>query len=93
MVQFHLDATESACSEQLDYAQLQKLAEPCRESQVRYSPAICMGARKAVIMDNPDFAHISASYAERQNLTMRMSNVSRLRWKLAFRITFGAWTK
>jgi hypothetical protein len=39
----------------------------------RYTPAICMGARKAVISGNPDHNHVSTSYAERQNLTMRMS--------------------
>ncbi len=38
----------------------------------RYSPAQCVGARKQVIEDKPDPAHVSTSYAERQNLTMRM---------------------
>ena len=42
-------------------------------SEVRYSPAVCMGARKAVIVGRPDHAHVSTSFAERQNLTMRMS--------------------
>jgi hypothetical protein len=42
-------------------------------SEVRYSPAVCMGSRKAVINGAPDFKHISTSYVERQNLTMRMS--------------------
>lgn len=32
-----------------------------------------MGARKAVISGKPDYSHISTSYIERQNLTMRMS--------------------
>jgi len=32
-----------------------------------------MGARKAIISGNPDHSHVSTSYAERQNLTMRMS--------------------
>ena len=32
-----------------------------------------MGARKAIISGNPDHSHVSISYAERQNLTMRMS--------------------
>ncbi len=31
-----------------------------------------MGARKAVISGEPDYEHISTSYTERNNLTMRM---------------------
>ena len=53
---------------------LQKIYGSVSESrETRYSPAICMGARKAVISGNPDHNHVSTSYAERQNLTMRMS--------------------
>ena len=39
----------------------------------RYSPAECTGARKTWIEGDPDPKHVSTSYAERQNLTMRMS--------------------
>lgn len=38
----------------------------------RYSPAECTGARKERIEGNPDIKHVSTSFAERQNLTMRM---------------------
>jgi hypothetical protein len=38
----------------------------------RYSPAECIGARKERIEGNPDPKHVSTSFAERQNLTMRM---------------------
>src|SRR3546814_18339857 len=38
----------------------------------RYSPAECIGARKDRIEGNPDPKHVSTSFAERQNLTMRM---------------------
>lgn len=38
-----------------------------------HSPADCIVAKKKVISGNPDEAHVSTSYAERQNLTMRMS--------------------
>lgn len=43
------------------------------QGEVRYSPAVCMGTKKAVITGNPDFKHTSTSFVERQNLTMRMS--------------------
>jgi hypothetical protein len=38
----------------------------------RYSPAECIGAHKQPIEGNPDPKHISTSYAERQNLNVRM---------------------
>jgi IS1 family transposase len=70
----YLSAVEDAFGANIDYAMLQKIYGAAPEGpQVRYSPAICMGVRKAVISSNPDFKHISTSYVERQNLTMRMS--------------------
>ena len=39
----------------------------------RYSPPKCIGAVKQVIQGNPDPELINTSFAERQNLTMRMS--------------------
>src|SRR5205085_8673944 len=58
----------------IDYAMLVKLfGQDPQEDEKRYSPAKCNGCRKEVIMGNPDPAHISTSYAERANLTMRMS--------------------
>jgi hypothetical protein len=51
---------------------LVKLYGPDPEGERRYSPARCVGADRRVISGKPDREHISTSYAERQNLTMRM---------------------
>jgi IS1 family transposase len=70
----YLEAIEDAFGTEVDYAMLQKIyGKPQEGGEVRYSPAQCMGARRAVISGMPDFAHISTSFTERQNLTMRMS--------------------
>ncbi len=70
----YLHAVEDVFGTEIDFAMLQKIYGTAEQGpETRYSPAICMGARKAVITGNPDFEHISTSYVERQNLTMRMS--------------------
>ncbi|HVU07551.1 MAG TPA: IS1 family transposase [Verrucomicrobiae bacterium] len=69
----YLTAVEDAFGSDVDYAMLQKIYGIVPEKgEVRYSPAQCMGARKAVISGMPDIRHISTSYTERQNLSMRM---------------------
>ena len=57
----------------IDYAMLVRLygAEPAGEG--RYSPAKCTGAKSCAVTGNPNPKLISTSFAERQNLTMRMS--------------------
>ncbi|MDE0149816.1 MAG: IS1 family transposase [Rhodospirillaceae bacterium] len=69
----YLEAVEGAFGADVDYAMLVKLYGDAPEREKRYSPATCVGARKRKIEGNPDPAHVSTSYAERQNLTMRMS--------------------
>ena len=69
----YLDAVEGAFGADIDYAQLIKFYGDAPGPAGRYSPAECTGIRKTRVEGKPDKAHISTSYAERQNLTMRMS--------------------
>jgi IS1 family transposase len=69
----YLSAVEDAFGTEIDYAMLIKIyGNGGGYSEVRYSPAVCMGAKKAVINGKPDFDHVSTSITERNNLTMRM---------------------
>lgn len=69
----YLEAVEGTFGGDVDFAQLVKLYGPSITAPGRYSPAECIGARKHRVEGNPDIAHVSTSYVERQNLTMRMS--------------------
>jgi hypothetical protein len=70
----YLTAVEDAFGSDIDFAQLVKIyGDTAQTGEVRYSPAQCMGARKTIISGQPEHRHISTSYTERQNLTMRMS--------------------
>jgi IS1 family transposase len=68
----YLEAVEGAFGGDIDYAMLVKLYGPTPTPPGRYSPAQCIGARKTRIEGDPDRKHVSTSYVERQNLTMRM---------------------
>lgn len=69
----YLEAVEGAFGADIDFAVLQKIYGTVPEAlKGRYSPAVCLGARKERIEGNPDPAHVSTSYVERNNLTMRM---------------------
>lgn len=69
----YLDAVELTFGGDIDYAQLIKMYGKSLDNEHRYSPADCTGIKKNVIMGSPRTKHISTSYVERQNLTMRMS--------------------
>ena len=67
----YLEAVEGAFGADVDYAQLIKIYGGSQD-EARYSPAECIGCETKVIQGKPDMKHVSTSYVERQNLTVRM---------------------
>ncbi len=71
----YLEAVEAVFGPEVDYAMLVKMyGKGGGESDRRYSPAECIGARKVIVQGDPDPDRISTSYVERSNLSMRMGN-------------------
>jgi len=68
----YLNAVIGAFGNAIDYAMLLKKYGNAIEAEKRCSPAVCLGAERRVIHGNPDRDHISTSYVERANLSMRM---------------------
>jgi IS1 family transposase len=81
----YLQAVEGAFGGDVDYAMLVKLYGTAPGStKGRYSPAECIGTRKTAIEGKPDPRHISTSYAERNNLNIRMHSRRMTRLTNAF---------
>jgi IS1 family transposase len=68
----YLDVVEDAFGGDIDYAQLIKIYGPTTAGAARYSPPACIGCERVGITGQPERKHVSTSYVERQNLTMRM---------------------
>jgi len=69
----YLSAVEDAFGGDIDYAMLHKVYRSASDGETRYSPAKCLGCVPQEIAGEPDPKHVSTSYVERQNLTMRMN--------------------
>jgi IS1 family transposase len=67
----YVNVIEDAFGSDVDYAQLHKVYRAPLENETRYSPAKCIGCDMKAVSGNPDYEHVSTSFVERQNWTVR----------------------
>lgn len=70
----YIEAVDAAFGGEVDYSMLVKLYGQAPEGQHRYSPPVCIGTKRRRLIGSPDPNHVSTSYVERSNLTIRMMN-------------------
>lgn len=71
-LRLYINAVQAAFGDGIDYVILHKVYGLPQGNETRYSPPQCIGCETRPVSGNPDPAHVSTSYVERQNLTMRM---------------------
>jgi IS1 family transposase len=69
----YVGAIEQGFGRDVDYGQIVKFYEAEPVGAGRYSPPKVIGSDRTAVIGRPDPVHISTSFVERQNLTMRMS--------------------
>lgn len=70
----YLDAVEDAFGGEVDYAQLIKIYGADKSAPGRYSPPDVVEVRSEQVCGTPDFNHVSTTFVERSNLTVRLTN-------------------
>lgn len=70
----YLSAVDDAFDGDVDYARLTKTYASDPNGEARYAPPVVIAVRKTIVTGDPDVDHISTSYMERGNLTIRMQN-------------------
>jgi IS1 family transposase len=68
----YLIGVAGSFGDMVDFAQLGKIYGKEPGGERRYSPPECIGAVPHAVYGDPDPKHISTSFAERQNLNLRM---------------------